>query len=75
MIESLRKLADELRFDFSLLESIVEIVVNDFNPAQPNKEQLGQLEVSIKKLFRKIVPNLNVEFFGKIIELVLLGDS
>ena len=73
--DSLKKISLELNVDFNLLESIMEIVLNEYNPDQGGQhELLGQVEIQIKKFFRKLIPTMNVEPLGDLLHVIVKGD-
>ena len=50
-------------------------MLNDYNPDQAEQQELvGQVEIQIKKFFRKLVPNLNVEPLGDLLHIIVKGD-
>ncbi len=59
-----------------MLESVAEITLNEYDPDQLQQEELiGQAEIQIKKLFRKLVPNVNVDPFGDLLQLTVQGNT
>lgn len=62
--------------DKELMMCIVELGRSSYNPDKYGIRELdGNVLVAIKKLFRRLFPQLNVDLLGQIILVVTEGDS
>ena len=73
---AIRKIGDSLSMDGELLKIFATLAINDFNPSSIDKQKsFGIAENEIKKLFRKLVPDLPIgDRIGDICSVVLRKD-